>query len=52
MENIDYCSTCIWSKVCKGTEKDFCTNNLHILYASEKDKELCDMMCGEVEEEE
>lgn len=45
MENIDYCSTCVWSKVCKGMEKDFCTNNLHILYASEKDKELCDMMC-------
>lgn len=32
-------------------EKDFCTNNLHILYASEKDKELCDMMCGEVEDD-
>ena len=53
MENIDYCSTCIWSKVCicKGTEKDFCTNNLHILYASKEDKELCDMMCGEVEDD-
>lgn len=51
MENIDYCSTCVWSKVCKGTEKDFCTNNLHILSASEKDKELCDMMCGEVEDD-
>lgn len=51
MENIDCCSTCVYSKVCKGMEKDFCTNNLHILYATKEDKELCDMMCGGVEED-
>ena len=46
------CFDCGWLDCVGNMFCQYCIENDYILYATKEDKELCDMMCGEVEEEE
>lgn len=44
-ENIK-CYACVWFKQCDKELEEKCKERDYILYATQKDKELCDIMCG------
>ena len=45
------CFDCDWLDCVDNMFCQYCIENDYILYATKEDKELCDMMCGEVEED-
>ena len=46
------CFDCEWLDYVGNMFCQYCIENDYILYTTKEDKELCDMMCGEVEDEE
>ena len=46
------CFDCEWLDCVGNIFCKYCIENDYMLYATKEDKELCDMLCGEVEEEE
>ena len=46
------CFDCDWLDCVGNIFCQYCIENDYMLYATKEDKELCDMMCGEVEDEE
>lgn len=46
------CFDCEWIDCVGDIFCQYCLDTNCILYISKEDKELCDMMCGDIEEEE
>ena len=44
------CYSCVYCRECDECLEKKCQEMDYVLYTTEKDKELCDMMCGEVEQ--
>ena len=43
------CYACIYCSTCDKEQEEKCTNEHYILFTTEEQKTLCDLMCGEVE---
>ena len=46
------CYMCAWCRQCDKENEKKCTEMNYALFATEQEKEMCDLMCGEVEEDE
>ena len=45
------CYACIYCQTCDKEQELKCANEHYILFTTEEQKQLCDLMCGEAEVE-
>lgn len=51
MENQCPCIYCCWLKYCDESTKQKCADNNYIIFANIDDKNLCNLMCGEAQDD-
>ena len=49
MKNSPICYACIYCQTCDKEQEQKCASREYILFTTEKQKELCDLLCGEIE---
>lgn len=45
------CYACAYCQICSKEQEIKCASRDYILFTTEEQKELCDLMCGKIEEE-
>lgn len=45
------CYLCVWCQQCDTEQEQKCAKLDYILFTTENDKKLCDMICGEPQDE-
>ena len=51
MKMNSYCYGCVFCQSCDKEQEIKCASRDYILFTTEEQKELCDLMCGKIEEE-
>ena len=51
MKKSALCYGCIYCKECDKTQEEKCRERGYMLFTTDADKAMCDLMCGEAEEE-
>lgn len=46
------CYICAYCQQCNKEQEEKCKSKDYILFTTEEQKKMCDLMCGEVEEDE
>ena len=50
MKKNSRCYGCVYCQTCDKEQEQKCANEHYILFTTEKQKELCDLICGEIED--
>lgn len=51
MKKCAKCYACVYCQTCDEINEKLCASKDYILFTTEKQKELCDLLCGEIENE-
>ena len=46
------CYACVYCQTCDKEQEQKCANENYILFTTEEQKALCDLICGEIENNE
>lgn len=50
MKQNSRCYGCVYCQTCDKEQERYCASEHYIMFTTEVQKELCDLMCGEIEE--
>jgi hypothetical protein len=51
MKKCAKCYACVYCQTCDEANEKLCASKDYILFTTEKQKELCDLLCGEIADE-